>query len=237
MHKAWFSCVSAPGVVKSVQLAQARWGGHQPLHRVEQRGSAPRAGSSRCNGVRHLQRPSEGAAQRRQRQRFRGRDEKRGSWRYPSHAISGRRAWQTGAGWRVNQGQRRVSRQSLVKACQPCPSCPAPGPSRAPRRSGDRRRRTPAGRFLHQQTVEVAQQRAAAGQHHAFSAMSGPEFRRGFSRAILTAETIWLSGSVSASRISLDDTVKARGMPSARLRPLTSISRPRRPGEGRADGF
>src|SRR5689334_19257164 len=37
-------------------------------------------------------------------------------------------------------------------------------------------------------------------------------------------------GSVSASRISFDDTVNDRGMPSARLRPLTSISRTSDPG-------
>ena len=40
-------------------------------------------------------------------------------------------------------------------------------PQRAPRRSAGPRRRAPAGRSLREQAVQVAQQRAAAGEHHA----------------------------------------------------------------------
>ena len=50
------------------------------------------------------------------------------------------------------------------------------------------------------------------------------------SSALFTADTMLLSGSVSASRISFDETVKLRGMPSARLRPFTSISLTSEPG-------
>ena len=39
------------------------------------------------------------------------------------------------------------------------------------------------------------------------------------------------SGSVSASRISLEEMVKLRGTPSERLRPLTSISLTSLPGK------
>jgi len=53
----------------------------------------------------------------------------------------------------------------------------------------------------------------------------------------LTADTIWLSGSVSASRISLLEIVKLRGMPSERLRPLTSISRTSEPGNAEPISF
>ncbi|MNW08286.1 hypothetical protein D3C71_2050470 [compost metagenome] len=63
------------------------------------------------------------------------------------------------------------------------------------------------------------------------SAMSAPSSGGVCSRAIFTAETIWFSGSVRASRISFDETVNARGMPSDRLRPLTSISRTSEPGK------
>ena len=45
------------------------------------------------------------------------------------------------------------------------------------------------------------------------------------SSATITALTIPVSGSCSASRISLEFRVKPRGTPSARLRPRTSISR------------
>src|SRR3546814_6316527 len=63
------------------------------------------------------------------------------------------------------------------------------------------------------------------------SVMSAPNSGGVCSRAVLTAETIWFSGSVSDSRISLDDTVKLRGTPSDRLRPLPSISRISEPGK------
>ncbi|MEY4028348.1 MAG: hypothetical protein RLZZ329_2068, partial [Pseudomonadota bacterium] len=56
------------------------------------------------------------------------------------------------------------------------------------------------------------------------SAMSAPNSGGVCSSAVLTADTIWLSGSVRASRISLELMVKLRGTPSDRLRPLTSIS-------------
>src|SRR5439155_639721 len=56
------------------------------------------------------------------------------------------------------------------------------------------------------------------------SAISAPSSGGVRSSALFTAETILFNGSVSASRISFDETVKLRGMPSARLRPLTSIS-------------
>jgi hypothetical protein len=46
-----------------------------------------------------------------------------------------------------------------------------------------------------------------------FSAMSAPSSGGVCSSAVLTAETIWLSGSVSASRISFELIVKLRGMP------------------------
>ena len=52
-----------------------------------------------------------------------------------------------------------------------------------------------------------------------------------WSSAFFTAETIWFSGSVSASRISLLLMVKLRGTPSLRLRPLTSISFTSEPGK------
>ena len=56
--------------------------------------------------------------------------------------------------------------------------------------------------LFHEQAVEVAQKRAAASQHHAFLGDVGAQFLGGvFSNADLTAETIWLSGSVKASRI------------------------------------
>ncbi|CPO07866.1 Uncharacterised protein [Bordetella pertussis] len=67
--------------------------------------------------------------------------------------------------------------------------------------------------------------------------MSAPSSGGVCSSAILTAETIWLSGSVSDSRISLDETVKLRGTPSARLRPLTSISRTSEPGNAEPISF
>jgi len=63
------------------------------------------------------------------------------------------------------------------------------------------------------------------------SAMSAPSSGGVCSRAFLTALTIWLSGSVSASRISLELMVKLRGTPSLRLRPLTSISLTSEPGK------
>ncbi len=50
------------------------------------------------------------------------------------------------------------------------------------------------------------------------------------SRATITAETIPVSGSCKASKISLEFNVKPRGTPSARLRPRTSISRTSSPG-------
>ena len=64
-----------------------------------------------------------------------------------------------------------------------------------------------------------------------FSAMSAPSSGGVCSRALFTAETMELSGSVSASRISLDEIVNERGMPSARFLPLTSISRTSLPGK------
>ena len=63
------------------------------------------------------------------------------------------------------------------------------------------------------------------------SAMSAPSSGGVCSSAILTAETIWLSGSVSASSTSLLLIVKLRGTPSDRLRPLTSISLISEPGK------
>ncbi len=63
------------------------------------------------------------------------------------------------------------------------------------------------------------------------SAMSAPSSGGVCSSAFLTAETIWLSGSVRASRISLELIVKLRGTPSLRLRPLTSISLTSEPGK------
>ena len=63
------------------------------------------------------------------------------------------------------------------------------------------------------------------------SAMSAPSSGGVRSSALLTADTMLFRGSVSASRISLDDTVKLRGIPSARLRPLTSISLTSEPGK------
>ncbi|MNN89504.1 hypothetical protein D3C81_2073300 [compost metagenome] len=69
------------------------------------------------------------------------------------------------------------------------------------------------------------------------SAMSAPSSGGVCSSAIFTADTIWFSGSVRASRISLDETVKARGMPSDRLRPLTSISRTSEPGKAEPISF
>ena len=63
------------------------------------------------------------------------------------------------------------------------------------------------------------------------SAMSAPSSGGVCSSAFFTAETIWLSGSVSASRISLLEIVKLRGTPSLRLRPLTSISLTSEPGK------
>ena len=63
------------------------------------------------------------------------------------------------------------------------------------------------------------------------SVMSAPSSGGVCSSAIFTADTIWLSGSVRASRISLLEIVKLRGMPSERLRPLTSISRTSEPGK------
>ena len=50
------------------------------------------------------------------------------------------------------------------------------------------------------------------------------------SRMQVAAQVMALSGSVSASKISLLLIVKLRGMPSDRLRPLTSISRTSEPG-------
>ena len=64
-----------------------------------------------------------------------------------------------------------------------------------------------------------------------FSAMSAPSSGGVCSSALFTAETMEFSGSVSASRISLDEIVNERGMPSARLRPFTSISRTSLPGK------
>ena len=63
------------------------------------------------------------------------------------------------------------------------------------------------------------------------SAMSAPSSGGVCSSAFLTLETIWLSGSVSASRISFDEIVNERGTPSERLRPLTSISLTSEPGK------
>ena len=63
------------------------------------------------------------------------------------------------------------------------------------------------------------------------SAMSAPSSGGVCSRAFFTLETIWFSGSVSASRISLLEIVKLRGTPSERLRPLTSISLTSEPGK------
>jgi hypothetical protein len=63
------------------------------------------------------------------------------------------------------------------------------------------------------------------------SAISAPSSGGVCSSAIFTALTIWLSGSVSASRISLLLMVKLRGTPSLRLRPLTSISLTSLPGK------
>ena len=63
------------------------------------------------------------------------------------------------------------------------------------------------------------------------SAMSAPSSGGVCSSAFFTALTIWFSGSVSASRISLLLTVKLRGTPSERLRPLTSISLTSLPGK------
>src|SRR3989440_9781762 len=91
--------------------------------------------------------------------------------------------------------------------------------------------------LLHQQPVEVAQQRASPGEHHAFLGDVRAELGGVCSSADFTAETIWFSGSVSASRISFDEMVKLRGMPSARLRPFTSISRTSLPGKAEPISF
>ena len=62
------------------------------------------------------------------------------------------------------------------------------------------------------------------------SAMSAPNSGGVFSNAVLTAPTIPARGSCNASRISLLFRVKLLGIPSARLRPRTSISRTSSPG-------
>jgi len=63
------------------------------------------------------------------------------------------------------------------------------------------------------------------------SAMSAPSSGGVCSSAFFTALTIWFSGSVKASRISLLLIVKLRGTPSLRLRPFTSISLTSLPGK------
>ena len=70
-----------------------------------------------------------------------------------------------------------------------------------------------------------------------FSAMSAASSGGVCSRADFTADTMLLSGSVRASRISLLEIVKLRGMPSARLRPLTSFSRTSEPGNAEPISF
>jgi len=70
-----------------------------------------------------------------------------------------------------------------------------------------------------------------------FSAMSAPSSGGACSSAFFTADTIWFSGSVSASRISLLEMVNERGMPSDRLRPLTSISLTSEPGNAEPIAF
>ena len=64
--------------------------------------------------------------------------------------------------------------------------------------------------FFHQQAVEVAQQGATAGQDHALSAMSAPS-SGGFFQRRLDRETIWLSGSVRASRFRWKKSVNLAG--------------------------
>ncbi len=63
-----------------------------------------------------------------------------------------------------------------------------------------------------------------------FSAISAPSSGGVCSRADFTAPTIEFKGSVSASKISLLEIVNLRGKPSARLRPVTSISNTSEPG-------
>ena len=70
-----------------------------------------------------------------------------------------------------------------------------------------------------------------------FLAMSEPSSGGVCSSAVFTALTMLLRGSVSASRISLLEMVKLRGTPSARLRPVTSISRTSLPGKAEPISF
>ena len=115
---------------------------------------------------------------------------------------------------------------------------PAPCPNRAPRRSADRRQRSPAARSL---PSAGGRCRAAARRRRSAPCLSRrcprPSSGGVCSRADLTALTMLFSGSVSASRISLLEMVKLRGMPSARLRPLTSFSRTSLPGKAEPISF
>ena len=79
--------------------------------------------------------------------------------------------------------------------------------------------------LLHQQPVDVAQQRAAAGAAPCRARRCRRRAPAACARARSSPPTRCCSADRSALRGSrCDDTVKLRGMPSARLRPFTSIS-------------
>ena len=79
--------------------------------------------------------------------------------------------------------------------------------------------------------VEVAQQRAASGEHHAALGDVGAELGRGLLERVLDAgdDLVQRVGQRFEDLVRL--IVKLRGTPSERLRPLTSISLTSEPGK------
>ena len=91
--------------------------------------------------------------------------------------------------------------------------------------------------FLLEQAVQVAQQRAAAGQGDALVGDVGAQLGRRLFQGDLHGGHDLVQRIGQRFRISLDETVKLRGTPSARLRPLTSISRTSEPGKAEPISF
>ncbi len=85
--------------------------------------------------------------------------------------------------------------------------------------------------LLGEQAVEVAQQRAAAGQHHAALGDVGAELGRRLLERVLDARDDLVERVGERLQDSFDEIVKVRGTPSERLRPLTSISLTSEPGK------
>jgi len=83
--------------------------------------------------------------------------------------------------------------------------------------------------------IEIAEQRAAAGEHDALVDDVGRQLRRRMLEGDLTASTMALTGSVRLSAIWRSLITSSLGTPFIRSRPLISIIRPSPSSGGQAE--